>query len=371
MISALRVGLTQAHGMAHETSMAPPDAVRYEFLKPKTKHHGLIRSPLKGYMRRYEDDHVDLVEAVLSPAITDRPWICSLDCFQAAIAFSILGCPLPKLVRRRYIERLFLRDNFKRMIFWSKAAARTLCEYGGVINETVIQKSSVVYPAIRQVPRAERADTDDRDELRLLFGGDFFRKGGAHVVDAFTALRKEFPRASLRLCCDADMDFNTPDRRLKEEYLGKIAQNPGITFGRVSRESMLKEVLPQTDIFLLPTYAEAFGFAILEAMAHGIPVVATNTFAIPEIIEHNKTGLLIDTADFDLEAMFRGYVVRKINPEFKTHMTDSLYAAIKKLANSPQLRRDLGDAARRDVAERFSFERRNQEMLAIYHSAMS
>src|SRR5690606_14442564 len=114
--------------------------------------------------------------------------------------------------------------------------------------------------------------------------GDFFRKVGAHVVDAFERIQDDFPEATLRVCCNERLDFNTPDRALREKYLRKIHNNKRIIFGRVPREVMLNQVLPNTDIYLLPTYDEAFGFAILEAMAYGIPVIASNVFAIPEII---------------------------------------------------------------------------------------
>ncbi|MFT4803964.1 MAG: glycosyltransferase involved in cell wall biosynthesis [Psychroserpens sp.] len=44
---------------------------------------------------------------------------------------------------------------------------------------------------------------------------------------------------------------------------------------------MLEQVLPETDVFVSPTYEEAFGFALLEASAYGIPVISTNHYAIP------------------------------------------------------------------------------------------
>lgn len=51
------------------------------------------------------------------------------------------------------------------------------------------------------------------------------------------------------------------------------------------------------DIFVLPSHKEGFPFALLEAMAAGLPVVATRVGAIPEIITHQKDGILIDVGD--------------------------------------------------------------------------
>ena len=331
---------------------------------------GLIRSPVPCALRRFDDRHVDLVEAVLAPAYTDRPWICSLDSFQAAMALTLLGWPLPKSVRRRYLERLFRKDNFKGIVFWSQAALDSLRSYGGVVDEDILNKAVVVYPAVREVPDELTAKPASAG-LRLLFSGDFFRKGGAHVVDAFEAIQHEFPQATLRICCDEQRDFNTPNTGLRDGYLRKIVSNKRIVFGRVPRQTMLNEVLPNTDIYLLPSYDEAFGFAILEAMSYGIPVVATNVFAIPEIVHNDGTGILIDTRHLDLLSVCRGYVVQGIPVRLREEIAALLVRAITRLAASPELRQSMGAAAKERARTHFSFKRRNVEMRTVYERALA
>ena len=51
------------------------------------------------------------------------------------------------------------------------------------------------------------------------------------------------------------------------------------------------------DVAVLPSYREAHGLAVLEAMALGRPVVATNVGGIPEMVEHERTGLLVPPHD--------------------------------------------------------------------------
>lgn len=51
------------------------------------------------------------------------------------------------------------------------------------------------------------------------------------------------------------------------------------------------------DLFVLPSEKESFGLAALEAMACGVPVVATKTGGLPEIVEHGKTGFLVPVGD--------------------------------------------------------------------------
>ena len=365
----IRVGITELHGMMDEAIRVPPPGVQYEVLRMTRDQSGLIRSPVPCALRRFDDRHVDLVEAVLAPAYTDRPWICSLDSFQAAMALTLLGWPLPKSLRRRYLERLFLRDNFKGMVFWSQAALDSLRSYGGVVNEDILNKAIVVYPAVREVPDVLTAKPGAG--LRLLFSGDFFRKGGAHVVDAFEAIQNDFPHATLRICCDEHHDFNTPDRDLRDSYLRKIVSNKRIVFGRVPRETMLNEVLPNTDIYLLPSYDEAFGFALLEAMSYGIPVVATNVFAIPEIVHNDSTGILIDTRHLDLLSFCKGYVVQSIPMRLREEIAALLVRSITRLAASPELRKSMGDRAKERARTQFSFKRRNDEMRPIYERALA
>ena len=56
-------------------------------------------------------------------------------------------------------------------------------------------------------------------------------------------------------------------------------------------------LLKAMDIFVFPTFNEAFGLCVLEAMDAGLPVVATNDAAVPEIISEGKDGLLIPPGD--------------------------------------------------------------------------
>ena len=58
------------------------------------------------------------------------------------------------------------------------------------------------------------------------------------------------------------------------------------------------------DLFLLPSEQESFGLSALEAMAYGIPVVATNVGGLPELIEHGKSGFLAPVGDINKMAEY-------------------------------------------------------------------
>jgi glycosyltransferase involved in cell wall biosynthesis len=371
MATVIRVGLTEAHGLAQEASRVPADGVQYSFLQPlPSSRFRMIGSPIKGFLGHYEADGVDLIEAVLGPIRTKSRWICTLGDFPGACAFDFAGAPVPRAVRVAYIKHLFSRRNFKKLIFRSAAGQETLGSYGGIDPASLDGKVTVVYPAVRRIAD-DLVRFKDRD-LRLFFSGDFFRKGGVHVVDAFERARKRYPDISLTVCCDERIDFNTPNQSLRTEYLHKINTLPGIVSrGRIAREELMTEVYPDTDIFLMPTYVETFGMAIVEAMAFGIPVISTNYFAIPEIIEDGVSGLLIDTRRFHCERLFGGYTVRDIPPDFREYMTDAVFSHLCRLIESRELRESIGLAALGVSRTKFSFDRRNAAMLQIYRQALA
>ena len=370
-LSTIRVGLTEAHGMAKEVSRYPADGVEYSFLKPSMpRRNASIVRPTSGGVHRYDGDDVDLVEAVLSPIRTDSPWIYSLAHLAEGCGFDGAGAALPRAERVASLWKLISRPNLKKLVFWSHAGHATLSNYGGIDPGSMAGKLAVVHPAVRAVP-------DDpvrykNDNLQLLFSGEFFRKGGVHAVDAFVRARQRYPGITLTICCDAHDDFITPNESLRREYLQKINTTPGIiNRGHIAREELMTEVYPATDIFLLPTYIETFGMAMLEAMAFGIPVISTNHFAIPEMIQDGVSGLLIDTTGFDCGRLFGGYVVPEIPQGFRHYMTDAVFHQLCRLIESIQLRRSIGQAARDVARSKFSFERRNAAMLEIYRQAVA
>ncbi|MFO0813507.1 MAG: glycosyltransferase family 4 protein [Gemmatales bacterium] len=366
----IRVGLTEGHGMASEASQFPPYGVEYSFLIPKQSRSCWIRSPIKGFMRDYEYENQDLIEAILSPIRTDRRWILSLSNFMEAVAFSFKAIPLPLALRVAYIKSLLVKENCKKIYFWSQAGRDTLLNYGKLTDRRVLNKVDVVYPAIRKAPEELIRFHDDVQHVNLLFTGYFFRKGGVNVIDAFERAQKIYPNIKLRLCCGETIDFVTPNNALKEEYLKRIHGNPNILMARATRNELVQEILPNTDVFLVPTYVETFGFAILEAMAYGLPIISTTHFAIPEMIEHNVNGLLIDTSKYDCESLFRGYVVNRIPMDFREYVTEMLFTYMCQLIESAQLRKRLGISAMQTARTKFSFESRNAKMLAIYQEAL-
>jgi hypothetical protein len=78
-----------------------------------------------------------------------------------------------------------------------------------------VKKVIVVYPAIGTV-HDSLIRFAERD-INILFSGEFFLKGGVNVIDAFERAPRLYPSIRLTLCCDEKINFNIPNKRLRDE----------------------------------------------------------------------------------------------------------------------------------------------------------
>lgn len=284
----INVGLTEMHGIVQEYSACPPEGISYSVVETDIRvSQYVFKSAAKGVYARVNSKKYDIIEAPLFPILTDQPWIYTPAHFSSAGAFDFFGLPTPRTIKMLYVKHLLRQNNLKKLLFKSEFGRQSLLEYGGISDSVIVSKTDVVYPVIRQVP--DSMIVYQNKDINILFVGEFFRKGGANVVDAFLRLNKEYNNLKLTIC--SSENFQTSNQKLKEEYLRKINTCDNIIIGFVERDKLMTNILPNTDIYLCPTYKEAWGFSIQEAMAYGIPIVTTNINAIPEMVEHGTSHL--------------------------------------------------------------------------------
>jgi L-malate glycosyltransferase len=108
------------------------------------------------------------------------------------------------------------------------------------------------------------------------------------AVEIFALVREKMP-AKLVMIGDG------PDRLPAEELARTRGVEKDVLF--LGKQNGIREKLGQADLFLLPSRLESFGLAALEAMACEVPVIATNSGGIPEVIEHGVDGFLVEPGD--------------------------------------------------------------------------
>ncbi|HEY6853760.1 MAG TPA: N-acetyl-alpha-D-glucosaminyl L-malate synthase BshA [Gemmatimonadales bacterium] len=110
------------------------------------------------------------------------------------------------------------------------------------------------------------------------------------VVRVFAGVRKALP-ATLIMAGDG------PDRDAAEAEVDRLKLTRDVRF--LGRVEDVADVLRGADLFLLPTQSESFGLAALEAMACGVPVIATRAGGIPEVVTDGETGVLAEPGAVD------------------------------------------------------------------------
>ena len=104
-----------------------------------------------------------------------------------------------------------------------------------------------------------------------------------------------FARVAARLPVRLLMIGDGPDRSRAEQFVRNHGLRQRVTFlGNVPN---LEELMASSDLFLLPSEAESFGMAALEAMASEVPVIATRSGGLPEVVEDGETGYLLPVGD--------------------------------------------------------------------------
>jgi N-acetyl-alpha-D-glucosaminyl L-malate synthase BshA len=98
-----------------------------------------------------------------------------------------------------------------------------------------------------------------------------------------------------------------PERSSLERLIRQNGHSELVTF--VGKIDTIEKILPLTDLFLMPSASESFGLAALEAMACGVPVVASDAGGLPECVVHGQTGYLAPVSDVTAMADYAWQII--------------------------------------------------------------
>jgi len=221
----------------------------------------------------------------------------------------------------------FVRECLTAQEVWPEAAT---CTY--FINTTRFQPD----PEMRSQFRAELGFKDPNTFLMLFVGKLIDWKG---VDVAIKALSQLPANAELVVVGEGEAVEGLEQLSVK---LG-VAERTHFLGGRRNVEPFMQSA----DCFLCPSiWEEAVGLVNLEAMACGLPVIASRIGGIPEFIDHGRTGLLFEPGDHE-----------------------GLARQLKYLMDSPDVPKTLGKAAREEAVKRFSIERRVPHYVELYKNS--
>jgi glycosyltransferase involved in cell wall biosynthesis len=136
-----------------------------------------------------------------------------------------------------------------------------------------------------------------------------------------------------------------PERHMLEEKARTLGLWERVRFLGYQSQQQVRELLKVTDLFVLSSFAEGVPVVLMEAMAAGVPVIATRIAGIPELVEHESNGLLVSPGD-----------------------VDSTVSAVQRLLDDPHLRNSFASAGRETIEREFNIRKEASWLATIFAS---
>jgi glycosyltransferase involved in cell wall biosynthesis len=248
------------------------------------------------------------------------------------LVFNLWRHPLRRFVRR-VIEGTVARSAD--LVIASSRSTQEELEDLGVATRNI---RLISLGLTRRAQRERRVDHPQAaSSVRLLTIGTVEpRKGLKYLIEALGQLR------TLPWTLDVVGGLQEPYQTRLTNLACSLHINERIRFHGRRNDEDVADLLAAADIYASPSLGEGFGLAVLEAMERGLPVVATEAGALSELIENERTGLLVPPRD-----------------------PAALAAALRRTMVDPELRKRLGQSAREAVQGRFSWEETGRQVESV------
>ena len=184
-----------------------------------------------------------------------------------------------------------------------------------------------------------RLGIDRKAKIVLAVGALVPHKGHRHLVEAMPALVGAVPDAHVVIAGDGPL----------REEISELSKALWVD-RRLSMPGYVDDVagwFHAVSVFAMPSLEEGLGTSVLDAMAAGVPVVASNAGGLPEMVRDGLDGLLVPPGD-----------------------PTSLAKALARVLTDPAEHARLSEAARRRVAEEFHVDRMVEQTLEVYEEAL-
>jgi L-malate glycosyltransferase len=160
-------------------------------------------------------------------------------------------------------------------------------------------------------------------------------KGQKHLIDAAALVLRQVPDAQFVIAGEGELR-SALERQIREHHLDKHVHLLGFRPDILSLHKAF-------DIFAMSSVTEGLGTSLLDAMACGKPIVATSAGGIPEVVSHDREGILVPPRD-----------------------PAAMAAAVVRLLKDPGLRERMGQTGLTSARDRFSAERMVLDTLRVY-----
>ncbi len=253
----------------------------------------------------------------------------------------------PRVVSRRFnhsprrdpFNRWKYGSGIDRVVAISRAVQQSLIDAGFDSADIDLVPSGIVPPdrvAGARVAVFEEFNLPPEARLAICVANLVEIKGHRTLIEAVRLLRGEWPGLRVLFAGDG------PLRRNLEALSHDAGVEDHILFAGFRTD--IDRLLSAADLAVCPSLTEGLGLSILDALAMELPVAASETGGIPEIVRHDETGLLVPPGE-----------------------PDPLAKAVEKLLSNPEESARLGRNGRRMVLEKFSVQAMVDGTEAVYH----
>jgi glycosyltransferase involved in cell wall biosynthesis len=243
---------------------------------------------------------------------------------------------------RIFEEKMMTRSQ--RLIGVSDFTRRELTSYYGIKPDKIrVIHNGVDIKKFQPAANKRQAKTaygfNPDEPIIVSVGRLYARKGLFTLIESMPAVVRHFPRARFIICGKGQSN----EMAKLIAYAEQLGVRSNIVFTGYTPDAKLPKLYQAADVFAFSTFYEHHPFAVLEALASGLPVVTTNVGGIPETITDGKDGYMCQPFN---EVQFSQRILQLLE-----HPTDA---------------EEMGKKARKLIVERFDWRLVVQKVMAVY-----
>ena len=243
------------------------------------------------------------------------------------------------LVSRQYrmvYRRIF--DSAAWILALGRPSYRSICALGRYGDKTTGLMPNFV--DFRVVPQRSRADEGTDGRIKVVYSGTLVASKGIYTL---AAVAERVPDVVFQLVGDGPADSR--DKFVRHLEGRGLADRVELLEARPNDRVLA--LLAEADVFFFPSMREGLPFSVLEAMAVGLPVVASNVGAIAEIVDVPAGGVLLQPED-----------------------VDGFARALNRLRLQPTLRRQMGEHNRAKAEQHYDYDVVVKQLCRVYDEVL-
>lgn len=325
------------------------------------------------------DHPVELVHTFNELPLGVRPFVVS---FENELP-RYLGEPPPWQLNRGY--SLLASSRCRRIMALSEAAAAGLRArllergLGSVIDKVCVFRGTIVgTPGAAARSGGMNPEPGPRvpGPLRVLFvGRDAFGKGLLPTLDAIDACRAQGAAIEATVVCNFELRHYISKGRDADtsHTVQRMRAMPGLEYHARLPNAEIQRLMRTHDVLAFPSLDESLGWVAIEAAMAGMPVITTDTFALPELVQADRTGVLIR---LDRNHTGRWTGLWQDGAEFDAQVASTfegircgMQRALLGFVDNPDRVTAMGSAAKAHIESLYGFAGAQRQLAVIYDAA--